>query len=75
MPRVTEAIFSGGVLKPLTDLGLKESERVRIIVQPIARPNSGGRIAAMERLRRGIATMRFRSTGPLPTRDQLHDRS
>jgi hypothetical protein len=33
------------------------------------------RAAALKRLRAGIASMRFSSSGPLPTRDEPHDRS
>jgi predicted DNA-binding antitoxin AbrB/MazE fold protein len=35
MAQVTEAIFTNGVLKPLEELSLHESQRVRITVEPI----------------------------------------
>lgn len=76
MTKVVEAIYTGGILEPLEQLELPEKQRVRLIVQPIdgaAKPDAD-REAAMERLRAGIASMNFRLTGPLPTRDELHER-
>jgi predicted DNA-binding antitoxin AbrB/MazE fold protein len=75
MLQTTEAIFSEGVLKPLTDLGLREAQRVRLIVEPLGDDEPRDREAALDRLRRGIAGMRFVSNGPLPTREELHDRA
>jgi len=73
MTRITEAVFTGGVLKPLEELALRESERVRVIVQSLeATPID--RVAALQRLFAGIEAMSFSSTGPLPPRDDLHDR-
>jgi predicted DNA-binding antitoxin AbrB/MazE fold protein len=74
MTRITEAVYSHGVLKPAEDLGLREEQRVRLIVEPLdERPED--RSAALARLRAGIAKMQFFSQGPLPTREELHDRS
>jgi predicted DNA-binding antitoxin AbrB/MazE fold protein len=36
MTQVTEAIYTHGVLKPAVDLNLREQQRVRVIVEPIA---------------------------------------
>ena len=73
MTRVTEAVYSQGVLKLDEDLGLHEAQRVRLIVETVdERPEN--RAAALARLRAGIATMQFFSQGPLPTREELHDR-
>jgi predicted DNA-binding antitoxin AbrB/MazE fold protein len=36
MAQITEAIFAGGVLRPVDTLSLRESQRVRLIVDPIA---------------------------------------
>ena len=78
MTKTIEAIYSHGVLEPLEALELPEQQRVRLIVQPIDEVAAAGRPAdreaAMKRLRDGIASMNFRSTGPYPTRDELHDR-
>jgi predicted DNA-binding antitoxin AbrB/MazE fold protein len=35
MAQVTEAIFTRGVLKPVGKLSLRESQRVRITVEPL----------------------------------------
>ena len=71
--QVTEAIFSGGVLKPLGKISLHEAERVRLIIERTESTPEARRLA-FERLRAGIATMCFRSSGRLPGRDDLHDR-
>ncbi len=71
--QVTDAIYSGGVLKPLGEVSLHESERVRLIIERTAAgPNA--RQFALDRLRAGISGMHFYLSGPLPGRDELHDR-
>lgn len=71
--QVTDAIYIDGVLKPLGNVSLHEAERVRLIIE--RRDESPeGRQLALERLRAGIAEMRFFLVGPLPARDDLHDR-
>jgi predicted DNA-binding antitoxin AbrB/MazE fold protein len=35
MTKVTEAVYSQGVLKPVEDLGLREDQRVRLIVETV----------------------------------------
>jgi predicted DNA-binding antitoxin AbrB/MazE fold protein len=71
--QITDAIYSGGVLKPLGKLSLHEAERVRLIIER-TESTPEARRRALERLRAGIAKMHFRSSGPLPGRDDLHDR-
>ena len=74
MTRVTEAVYSKGVLKPAEDLGLREAQLVRLIVEVVdERPED--RAAALAKLRAGIANMQFFSQGPLPGREELNDRS
>ena len=73
MTQITEAIYTHGVLKPAADLKLREQQRVRVIVEPIE-DNLGDRDLAVARLKAGIASMRFFSNGPLPKREDLHDR-
>ena len=71
--QVIDAVYSGGVLKPLGEVSLRESERVRLIIErTAARPQP--RQLALARLRAGISEMRFSLSGPLPGRDELHDR-
>ena len=74
MTQITEAIYTHGVLKPAVDLNLREQQRVRVIVEPIE-DSRGDRDAAVARLKAGIAGMQFFSNGPLPTREDLHDRA
>ena len=75
MVHVTEAVFSQGVLKPVDALRLREQQRVRLIIEPVDGGQDFDRAAALNLLRAGIASMSFSSSGPLPTRDQLHDRA
>jgi predicted DNA-binding antitoxin AbrB/MazE fold protein len=74
MTQMTEAIFTHGVLKPAVDLNLREQQRVRVIVEPID-DALGDRDAAVARLKAGIGSMQFFSKGPLPTREDIHDRA
>jgi predicted DNA-binding antitoxin AbrB/MazE fold protein len=74
MTKVVEAVYAEGVLKPVEDLELPERQRVRLIVQTIDGAPAMDREAAIRRLREGIASMDFELTGPLPSRDELHDR-
>jgi predicted DNA-binding antitoxin AbrB/MazE fold protein len=71
--QVTDAIYSDGVLKPLGNVTLHEAELVRLTIER-QEPASQNRYLAVERLRAGIADMRFFLVGPLPARDELHDR-
>ena len=73
MTQNVEAIYTDGVLKPTRDLHLQERQRVRLTVETIDEPASD-REAAVARLKAGIASMRFFSEGPLPSREELHDR-
>jgi predicted DNA-binding antitoxin AbrB/MazE fold protein len=73
MTQKVEAVYTGGVLKPTRELPLKDQQRVRLTVETIDEP-SGDRQAAIARLKAGIASMRFFSGGPLPSREELHDR-
>jgi predicted DNA-binding antitoxin AbrB/MazE fold protein len=74
MTQVTEAIYAEGVLRPVEALDLPECQRVRIILEPIDGTAPGDREKAMARLRAGIERMNFHLQGPLPSRDELHDR-
>jgi predicted DNA-binding antitoxin AbrB/MazE fold protein len=73
MTQKVEAVYTGGVLKPTRELSLKDNQRVRLTVETIEEP-SVDRQAAIARLKAGIASMRFFSDGPLPSREELHDR-
>jgi predicted DNA-binding antitoxin AbrB/MazE fold protein len=73
MTQKVEAVYTDGILKPTGELSLKDNQRVRLTVETIDEP-AGDREAAIARLRAGIASMRFFSEGPLPSREELHDR-
>ena len=75
-----EAIFQNGVFKPMSPPELREGERVYLTVERVAQAEpaeieAAARGAALNRLRAGIDSMNFCSSGPLPSRDELHDRS
>ncbi len=73
MTKRTEAVYSNGVLRPVDDLGLAEGQRVHLIVELVdERPVD--RAAAIAKLREATTEMGFRSSGQLPTRDDLHER-
>ena len=75
MAQLIEAVYTNGVLKPKGELGLREAQRVRLIVEPLDDDaDRGDRPAALERLLAGIEGMRFFSRDRLPSRDELHDR-
>ena len=73
MTQKVEAVYTDGILKPTGELSLKDKQRVRLTVETIDEP-VGDREAAVARLKAGIASMRFFSEGPLPSREELHDR-
>jgi hypothetical protein len=59
---------------------LREGERVHLTVERVAQGDIAGieavaRGAALSRLRAGIDSMNFCSSGGLPSRDEIHDRS
>jgi predicted DNA-binding antitoxin AbrB/MazE fold protein len=75
MAHFLEAVCTNGVLKPEEELGLREAQRVRLIVEPLDDDaDRGDRSAALRRLLAGIEGMRFFSRERLPTRDELRDR-
>ena len=73
MTQKVEAVYTDGILKPTGELSLKDKQRVRLTVETIDEP-AGDREAAIARLRAGIASMRFFSEEPLPSREELHAR-
>jgi predicted DNA-binding antitoxin AbrB/MazE fold protein len=75
MAQLIEAVYTNGVLRPTEQLGLREAQRVRLIVEALDDDaDCGDRPAALQRLRAGIEGMRFFSRERLPSRDELHDR-
>jgi predicted DNA-binding antitoxin AbrB/MazE fold protein len=74
MTQVAQAVYSGGVLRPVTPLQLKESQVVRIIVEPVEAVAGADRAEALASLKAGIGKMNFVSSGRYPSRDEIHDR-
>jgi len=75
MAQFIEAVYTNGVLKPQEELGLREAQRVRLIVEALDDDaDRGDRPAALHRLLAGIEGMRFFSRERLPSRDEFHDR-
>jgi predicted DNA-binding antitoxin AbrB/MazE fold protein len=74
MTQITEAVYSDGVLKLVDKVELRDSQRVRLIIEPLDDSGEGNRSAALKRLLAGIESMEFSSSGRLPTREELHDR-
>jgi predicted DNA-binding antitoxin AbrB/MazE fold protein len=74
MAQVVEATYSDGMLRPDAPLDLHESQRVRLTIEPLSSLDGPKRSEALARLKEGIRSMNFRSGGPLPSRDELHDR-
>jgi predicted DNA-binding antitoxin AbrB/MazE fold protein len=77
MTQTIEAIYTDGVLKPTAELPLRDNQRVRLSIETIDETideTNMDREAAVTRLKAGIASMRFFSEGPLPSREELHDR-
>lgn len=78
--RVETVIQSDGELH-LSHLPCRKGERVEAIVllldsaQGVAMEREAQRAAALRQLLERAKTSQFRSTGPYPTRDELHERS
>lgn len=74
MDQMTEAIYANGVLMPVAPLDLHEQQRVRVYVQVIEEPSEERRRAALARIVQDARESKLRLTGPLPSRDELHER-
>jgi predicted DNA-binding antitoxin AbrB/MazE fold protein len=74
MAQIIEAIYTKGVLRPKTPLDLQESQRVRLTIEPVFPLTASERVAVLDRIRKGIQEMGFRSDAPPLTRQQIHDR-
>lgn len=74
MVQRVEATFKDGVLRPLTELSLRNDQRVWIIVETAETLTEEQRRGAMERFIQRTEEMNFRHGGTYPTRDELHER-
>ena len=74
MTKVIEAIYAHGSFQPVEEPDLPEPQRVRLIVQVIPADKQRAREDAFRRLRERIARSKFSYSGPMPSRDELHER-
>jgi predicted DNA-binding antitoxin AbrB/MazE fold protein len=74
MVHMTKAIYADGVLKPEEKLDLPDQQRVHVIIQPIEEQEQIDRDAALNQFFEHVSRSEFSYTGPMPTRDELHDR-
>lgn len=74
MVHMTKAIYADGVLKPEEKLDLPDQQRVQVIIQPTEEQADIDRTAALDRLFADVSRSEFFRAGPVPTRDELHDR-
>jgi hypothetical protein len=58
----------------LTNLPCKQWDRVEVILLITDAPTEEERQEALKRFQERADQMQFRSTGPYPTRDELHER-
>lgn len=74
MVHMTKAIYADGVFKPEEKLDLPDQQRVQVIIQPIEEQADTNHTAALDRFFDHVSRSEFSYTGPMPTRDELHDR-
>jgi predicted DNA-binding antitoxin AbrB/MazE fold protein len=67
-----EAIYQGGVFKPLKAIGLKENQHVRLMIQPIEDEDIANWLAQMQERQR--ETVAKRGFYPDTTSDIAEDR-
>ena len=69
-----EAVYSHGVFEPLESLNLPEKQRVRLTIEPVIEKSESERAAARRALVDRLRKSSLSYGGPLPTRDELHER-
>jgi len=74
MTTIVEAIYSHGVLEPLQALDLLEKQRVRLTIETLVEKSETERAAARRALVERLRKSTFSYGGPMPTRDELHER-
>lgn len=78
MVRIVDAIYTGGVLRPVETLDLEEDQRVRLTIEAPngreATESEARRRAALARLFALMDCSKLALTGSLPSRDELHER-
>lgn len=74
MTRTVEAIYTNGHLEPVESLDLPEQQRVRLTVEPLESKKEGAGDEAFRHFQESVEEGSFYLNGPLPTRDELHER-
>lgn len=74
MVQFIRAVYENGVLKPEEKINLAEHQRVGVLIQEISPLDVGARARAIDAFKRGVTRMAFRSGGPAPRREDLHER-
>jgi predicted DNA-binding antitoxin AbrB/MazE fold protein len=74
MSRSIEAIYADGVLKPLVALPFHDQQRLRLTIEAIDEQPAEGRDVRMQDLIECLQEGGFSYGGPLPTREELHQR-
>jgi predicted DNA-binding antitoxin AbrB/MazE fold protein len=74
MLKAIEAIYANGAFQPVDALDLADQQRVRLTVEVIPDDNGRARADAFRRVRERIARSSFSYGGPMPGRDELHER-
>jgi predicted DNA-binding antitoxin AbrB/MazE fold protein len=71
-----EAVFENGVLRPVRPVTLTEHGRFVVTAQPLLNGSmsDSDRLRAWDDFFAQADAMQFRSDGPYPTRDELHER-
>ena len=75
MTKIVDAIYAHGQFQPVESVELPEQQRVRLIIQTIDGRQPEDRASALRRLLEGLQASTLHYGGPLPSRDELHDRS
>jgi hypothetical protein len=70
---VETVVQSGGVIH-ITDLPYQTGDRVDAVIALHREPKERERESARQRLLERSRRSQFRSSGPYPTRDELHER-
>ena len=68
MTRIVEAIFDGGVLRPVENLNLAEHQRVRLTVETLEVPGEDRNAAARARLIERLGKSAVSYGGKAPSR-------
>lgn len=70
-----EAIYQGGVLKPLVELGLRENQRVRLEIRPLEEMNALDWLERSRKLQAEIISSQgyFPDSTPDIAEDRLRD--